>query len=67
MENYGLVRAADSEKVPEEFVIGVSEGEYGRTVMVKDRKRLSETIPGIDIDGASLEDIVVYHMRGRKA
>ena len=67
MEDYGLVRAADSGRVPEEFVVGASEGEYGRTVMVRDRKLLSETVPGIDIGDASLEDLVVYHMRGRKA
>lgn len=67
MEDYGLVRAADSERVPEEFVIGSSEGGFGRTVLVKGRKRLSETIPDIEIGDASLEDIVVYHMRGRGA
>ena len=58
MEDYGLVRAADAEKIPEECIIGASEGGLGQTVMVKDRKRLSETVPDV-------EDIVVYHMRGR--
>jgi ABC-2 type transport system ATP-binding protein len=66
MEEYGLVRAADAERVPEEYVIGSSEGEFGKTVMVRGRRHLSETIPDINVDDASLEDIVIFHMRGRK-
>ncbi|MBO4568537.1 MAG: ABC transporter ATP-binding protein [Candidatus Methanomethylophilaceae archaeon] len=65
MEDYGLVRAADSERIPKECMIGESEGGLGKAVMVKDRKRLSETIPDVEMYDASLEDIVVYHMRGR--
>ena len=67
MEDYGLVRAADAGRIPKECIIGASDGGLGQIVMVKDRKRLSETIPDVEMYDASLEDIVVYHMRGRKA
>ena len=61
-----LIRAADAERIPKECIVGASEGGLGKSVMVRNRKRLSETIPDIDIYDASLEDIVVYHMRGRE-
>ncbi|MBR6205332.1 MAG: ABC transporter ATP-binding protein [Candidatus Methanomethylophilaceae archaeon] len=66
MEEYGLVRASDADRVPEKFVVGASESDFGRTALVKDRKALADMFPDMAIDDASLEDIVVYHMKGRR-
>jgi len=64
MEEYGLVRNADPNDLPEEHVVGIVENDFGSTALVKDRAKLSDERPDLLIDDASLEDIVIYHMRG---
>ena len=64
IEEYGLVRNPDPGDLPEGHVVGTVKNDFGSTVLVKGRAKLSDEHLGLLIDDASLEDIVVYHMRG---
>ncbi|MBQ7978760.1 MAG: ABC transporter ATP-binding protein [Candidatus Methanomethylophilaceae archaeon] len=66
LEEYGIVKVSNESAIDDGFIIGTSEGEFGITALIKDRKTFSESHPDLVVDDASLEDIVVYHMKGRR-
>jgi ABC-2 type transport system ATP-binding protein len=66
LEEYGIVKVGGDRPIEDGFVIGMSDGEFGTTALIKDRRTFSESHPDVVIDDASLEDIVVYHMKGRR-
>lgn len=65
LEEYGILKVSSDCAIDDGLIIGTSEGEFGKTALIKDRKKFSESHPDLVIDDASLEDIVVYHMKGR--
>ena len=65
LEEYGILKVSSDCALDDGFLIGTSEGEFGKTALINDRKTFSEMHPDLAIDDASLEDIVVYYMKGR--
>ncbi len=66
LEEYGILKVSCDCAIDDGFIIGTSEGEFGKTALIMNRKAFSESHPEMLIDDASLEDIVVYHMKGRR-
>lgn len=62
--NYGVVKCTQEQlsMIPQEIIIGMERGRFGNSVLVKDKKRLEGT--NLVIDRASVEDILVYMVKG---
>ena len=65
-EEYGIVPLGNLEP-PAEFVVGAAKGEFGSIALIKGRKEFSEKFPDVEVDEASLEDLVLYHIKGWQA
>lgn len=63
--NYGIIHCKKSEvdDIPEKAVIGVRESKYDVSVLVK-RELVSSS--AFEIDRASIEDVILYMVRGEK-
>lgn len=65
-DEYGVLKTGSGNIIPKEHIIYEETGNYGTTCFVRDKKGLKEAYPELVIDDASLDDIMVYMIRGRR-
>lgn len=62
--HYGIVRCTEEQilQIPQEIIVGIERGSFGSSVLVKDKTRLEGK--KFVIDRASVEDILIYTVKG---
>ena len=67
LESMGVLRCSreDLTKVPREYVVKVRDHQFGWEALVQNRRELGLLRPSLIIDPASLEDIMLFYIRGR--
>lgn len=68
LQDFGLLRASQQEleRLPESLIEGHREGAFGCEVLVNDRQKAAQLLPGAALDKATLEDIMRL-LAGREA
>lgn len=66
LESYGRVActAEELEKIDDRYLVGCRKNRFGCEALVKNRKELGRLLPELSIDPATLEEIMVYTVRG---
>ncbi|QWT55366.1 ABC transporter ATP-binding protein [Christensenella sp. MSJ-20] len=69
LERYGVLRCGlgDFGKLDPALVEGVRKNQFGYEVLVRDRRDAVRRYPNYPVDPASLEEIVVFYVRGKEA
>lgn len=64
LEKHGLLKCKKSEiaEISESLIVKVEEESFGVTVLVNDRKACEKLYPGMVIEQASLEDIMLFYV-----
>lgn len=64
LEKHGLLKCKKSEiaEISESLIVKVEEESFGATVLVNDRKACEKLYPGMVIEQASLEDIMLFYV-----
>ena len=64
LEKHGLLKCKKSEiaEISESLIVKVEEESFGSTVLVNDRKACEKLYPGMVIEQASLEDIMLFYV-----
>ncbi len=65
LEQYGLAKGEPEQlKALGDLVISCQEGRYSAQALVRDREKAAEICPGLTIDRPSLDDIMVFFVKG---
>lgn len=69
LEHYGIVHTTPEQAaaLPSELVVGRRDSRFSCEVMVKDRREILRRSPELAVDPASIEDIMLYTVKGVKA
>lgn len=69
LERYGVLRCGlgDFGKLDPALVEGVRKNQFGYEVLVRDRRDAVRRYPNYPVDPASLEEIMVFYVRGKEA
>ena len=62
-----FVAARDLERVDPACLAGVRRGQFGCEALVKDRRTFARRYPGLTVDPVTLEDIMLFTVRGDEA
>ena len=68
LESYGRLACTrtDLAKVDRAFLAGVRENQFGCEALVKDRRAFRAAYPDLPVDPVSLEDIMVFTVKGEQ-
>ena len=68
LESYGRLACTrtDLAKVDRAFLAGVRENQFGCEALVKDRRAFRAAYPDLPVDPVSLEDIIVFTVKGEQ-
>ncbi|WMJ84166.1 ABC transporter ATP-binding protein [Oscillospiraceae bacterium LTW-04] len=68
LEHYGILRCGANQlaQVPQEFVIKVISHQFGCNALVQNATKLRRQHPELTVDYATLEDIMLFHVKGEK-
>lgn len=65
LENFGIAKCSnDSEISDKDRIVSIRHSDYGLSMLVKDKDEFKRSNPGMVIDDASLDDIMIYMIRG---
>lgn len=66
--DYGAVKcsAADFERIPKEFIKGYRKNSFGYEVLIHDKQAFALTFPGLVLDNTSIEEIILFMVKGEK-
>lgn len=69
LARYGRVSCTKAQlaAIDPAILVGKREGEFGGEALVSDRAALREALPGVEIDSPTLEDLMIFTVRGNKA
>ena len=69
LESYGrlICARADLERVDPACLAGSRQGQFGCEALVKNRRTFARQYPGLTVDPVTLEDIMVFTVRGDEA
>lgn len=64
--SFGVVRCTQEEyrKISQPYVQGVRKNQFGYEVLICDRERFEREYPDYTVDRASIEEIILYHVKG---
>jgi len=65
-DEYGILRTGDEVLIPQEHIIHTDRTKFGTESLVKDKMGLREAYPELTIDDATIDDIMVNLIRGRR-
>ncbi|MDD4565686.1 MAG: ABC transporter ATP-binding protein [Eubacteriales bacterium] len=68
LDNYGLLLcgAADFGAVDKADIIGQRESRFGHEILVRNKKQMKQKYKGLTIDPVTIEDIMLFYMRGEE-
>ena len=68
METYGVAHCDEDlmKKIPEKYVAGVRRNHFGTDALIRSRAAFSRQFPEIPVDRASIEEILLFEVRGEK-
>lgn len=68
LEQYGLIGCAkaDFERIDRADIVGYRESHFGCEVLVHDRAAAARKYPGFQLEHVSLEDIMLFYVRGEQ-
>lgn len=66
--NYGLLKcgASQFEELDLKDVIGYQKGQFQVEALVKDKAKMQQKYPNFTIDTVSIEDVMLFHVKGMK-
>lgn len=65
LENFGIAKCSkDSEISGKDRIVSIRHSDYGLSMLVKDKDEFKRSNPSMVIDDASLDDIMIYMIRG---
>lgn len=66
LEEYGMLRCGkdDWQMIPERFVQGMRKSAFDCEILIKGKEEFSAQFPQFSLERASVEDIIVYSVRG---
>lgn len=64
--SFGVVRCTQEEyrKIPGSYVRGVRKSQFGCEVLICDRERFEREYRDYTVDGTSIEEIILFHVKG---
>lgn len=67
-ENYGIINCNKEtfEALNKDDIVSYRKEAYSYKVMVKNRLELQKAIKGLEVEKASIEDVMLYHAKGEK-
>lgn len=65
-ENYGIINCSKElfESLDKDDIVSYRKEAYSYKVMVKNRMEIQKSIQGLEVERASIEDIMLYHAKG---
>lgn len=66
LENHGIIQCSfdDVKEIDDEDIISIRTNKYAASIMVKNRRQCEVKYSGALIDNASLDDILLYYVKG---
>lgn len=66
LENHGIIQCSldDIKEIDDEDIISIRTNKYSASIMVKNRRQCEVKYSGALIDNASLDDILLYYVKG---
>lgn len=66
LENHGIIQCSldDIKEIDDEDIISIRTNKYAASIMVKNRRQCEIKYSGALIDNASLDDILIYYVKG---
>ncbi len=66
LENHGIIQCSldDIKEIDDEDIISIRTNKYAASIMVKNRRQCEVKYSGALIDNASLDDILLYYVKG---
>ena len=66
LENHGIIQCSldDIKEIDDEDIISIRTNKYAASIMVKNRRQCEVKYSGALIDNASLDDILIYYVKG---
>lgn len=68
-ENYGVVHGTREKirRLPGRMVVGWRDNQFGCDALVKDRREVKRLYPDLSVDAASVEEIMLYTVKGGRS
>ncbi len=68
LSSMGILKCSEKElkKLPAGFALRLRQSQFGCEVLVQNRRALSFSHPGLTIDPATLEDMMLFYIRGKQ-
>lgn len=68
LDKHGVVHcsAVEYDQIPEDYVKGIRKGQFCYEVLVSDRHKIQRELPGLTVDSASIEEIILFLVKGEK-
>ncbi|MCI8400980.1 MAG: ABC transporter ATP-binding protein [Lachnospiraceae bacterium] len=68
-ENYGVVHGTREKirRLPGRMVVGWRDNQFGCDALVKDRREVKRLYPDLSVDAASIEEIMLYTVKGGRS
>lgn len=66
--HFGIVHCTPDEytKIPDTYVQGCRKGRFGYEVLVQERERFQKEYPDYTVDSTSIEEIILYYVKGEE-
>ncbi len=68
LDKHGVIHcsAVEYDQIPEDYVKGIRKGQFCYEVLVSDRHKIQRELPGLTVDSASIEEIILFLVKGEK-
>ncbi len=66
LDKHGVIHcsAVEYDQIPEDYVKGIRKGQFCYEVLVSDRHKIQRELPGLTVDSASIEEIILFLVKG---
>ncbi len=64
--HFGVIRCAPEErqKIPDHYIQGCRRNQFGYEALIQDRERFQKEYPGYTVDSTSIEEIILFYVKG---
>ena len=68
MGEYGIIRCGSEDfvRIEKSDIVAALKSAFNHSILVKDKEKIRKKYPGLAIDTADLEDIMLFYVRGEK-
>lgn len=64
--HFGVIRCTPEEcqKIPDHYIQGCRRNQFGYEALIQDRERFQKEYPGYTVDSTSIEEIILFYVKG---